>query len=565
MKPQFHPPLLVQKMSEHINESPPSPSVSYRGTRSPPSPGVSYHGTGSPPSPGVSHRDTRSPPSPSVSYRGTRSPPSPGVVHRGTRLNRAPSLGDSPTLQRELASSTAEILSACPQLRILVIGEDVAHDLPGVANINSEITSEQNPLFILHDSEGFQTGETHHFETVKKFIDDRAKKPELKDKLHAIWFCMEIPTENGALFQIADENFLQLALHGVPVIVVFTKFDLLVSKMEREATDIEDEDDKLQLVIRQRAEEYFQEVCVRPLRRITSSHTYAKVSKKRKYRDTLIHLVNETKNQLDENMWVLWAMAQRASVDAKIDACIAVGRTKYWKSLASSLYFSGRPLTQCLRRIHDDMIDIWNFNDPDMLLKSLQFKLSLTTIVNDLVELDMLRVERGAISEVVTGLIGIISDAVPGAALATVPIVATLAIAQWLYAAYQKIPVILQLLMGYICDLSTVLQCLWWIMNAHGPAVAVEPHFIDLAIRACNESGAPEVNHRRLRAFVAGTPTFEFRKRDRALDELIMIIESVRFLPDEKKVDVAGGGEVFGTAAPVKIVLLDDEFFRSVT
>jgi hypothetical protein len=37
--------------------------------------------------------------------------------------------------------------------------------------------------------------------------------------------------------------------------------------------------------------------------------------------------------------------------------------TGYWESLASSLPFWGRPLEDCLKVIHTDIVTIWNFND----------------------------------------------------------------------------------------------------------------------------------------------------------------------------------------------------------
>ncbi|KAF5365373.1 hypothetical protein D9757_012139 [Collybiopsis confluens] len=228
-----------------------------------------------------------------LTMRPDQSALSLNVPYSSTTLNR--SFGDSTIFHEGDMGSTAELLEVCPRFRILVIGKsgagksslinsafdvqyaNVSHDLPGISDIKQEIISEQNPLFVVHDSQGFAAGETQNFETVKRFIDERAKEPELKDRLHAIWFCMEIPTENGALFQKADENFLKLELHNVPVIIVFTKFDLLISKFEREATDILDEN-KLDHAVHQRAEKFFQETCVRPLKRIASSHVYVKVS-----------------------------------------------------------------------------------------------------------------------------------------------------------------------------------------------------------------------------------------------------------------------------------------------
>ncbi|KAF5356472.1 hypothetical protein D9757_012476 [Collybiopsis confluens] len=427
---------------------------------------------------------------------------------------------NSSIIERELASSTEEILAKCPKFRILVLGKsgagksslingafnvdlaNVSHEQSGVSDIDEEITSDQNSRFILHDSQGFAAGETQNFETVKRFIDGRAVQPELKDRLHAIWFCMEIPTENGALFQTADEKFLKLELYNVPVIVVFTKFDLLVRKLEREATDVDG--DALETVVH-----------------------------KRRYRNTLVQLVDETQSRLDERMWILWALAQRASVDGKIDACIEVGRRKYWRGLASSLHFPGKSLKQCLDRIHDDMIDVWNFNDPDKLLKSQDFKIIMADLLKDLDDTDSKKAAATKdILRTVTGTIGAVTSIIPGAVAIAIPAAAGVAIAQWLYFAYQETPAILQLLMGYICDLTNVLQCLFWIMRVHGEGAPVQSQLIETALDAHDETGAPRAIHHKIRSFMKQTSTFEFSQKDKALNELIRIIQSVRFQPE---------------------------------
>jgi len=48
--------------------------------------------------------------------------------------------------------------------------------------------SPQNPRFVLHDSQGFEPGETHNLEKVKAFIHSRTgESVDLKEKIHAIW------------------------------------------------------------------------------------------------------------------------------------------------------------------------------------------------------------------------------------------------------------------------------------------------------------------------------------------------------------------------------------------
>jgi hypothetical protein len=58
----------------------------------------------------------------------------------------------------------------------------------GEANIETEFTSNENPFLVLHDSKGFEPGDTGTFDIVSNFIKERRKEGlALKDQLHAIW------------------------------------------------------------------------------------------------------------------------------------------------------------------------------------------------------------------------------------------------------------------------------------------------------------------------------------------------------------------------------------------
>ncbi|KAF8261929.1 hypothetical protein EI94DRAFT_1604614, partial [Lactarius quietus] len=58
----------------------------------------------------------------------------------------------------------------------------------GYADIDMEFVSEENRLFVLHDSKGFEPGELENFDTVRRFIEERSKKPLLKDRIHCLWY-----------------------------------------------------------------------------------------------------------------------------------------------------------------------------------------------------------------------------------------------------------------------------------------------------------------------------------------------------------------------------------------
>jgi hypothetical protein len=66
------------------------------------------------------------------------------------------------------------------------------HDKPGEASIDHVFTSPQNNRFILHDSKGFEPGESNNLKVVLDFIDRQRAMPYLKDKLHAIWWGLHL-------------------------------------------------------------------------------------------------------------------------------------------------------------------------------------------------------------------------------------------------------------------------------------------------------------------------------------------------------------------------------------
>jgi hypothetical protein len=40
---------------------------------------------------------------------------------------------------------------------------------------------------------------------------------------------------------------------------------------------------------------------------------------------------------------------------------------EYWSGLASSANFPGRSLLECLKVIHLDIVNVWNFEDPNLV------------------------------------------------------------------------------------------------------------------------------------------------------------------------------------------------------
>jgi len=65
--------------------------------------------------------------------------------------------------------------------------QPVSHTIAGKHDIEKEIISPINDMFILHDSRGLEDDQPEYYDTVRNFIEARRAQPDVKDQLHAIW------------------------------------------------------------------------------------------------------------------------------------------------------------------------------------------------------------------------------------------------------------------------------------------------------------------------------------------------------------------------------------------
>ncbi|KAG2125445.1 hypothetical protein DEU56DRAFT_570816 [Suillus clintonianus] len=409
--------------------------------------------------------------------------------------NAATEAGQSSSEHPALQPTTDKIIQMCPRFRILVIGNTgvgksslinrafgvenatSSHDMPGEATIDYEFTSQQNNRFVLHDSKGFEPGGKDNFDIVQDFIDRRGKMPDLKDQLHAVWLCFEIPCTGGRLLETATEAFLTLKrdnkLGKIPLIVVLTKYDELIKQVNFDLPDSSLEglsEDDINKRIKNEADSKLQDICFEPLKKFAGPNIpHAVVSTKEKYEETMAHLIQMTEVRVREHVSAeasaMSSIAQRVDPDLKIEESIRVGKRRYWKALASSTAFQSRRMQDCLDVLHTDIVTVWNFRDTHDYLNSSEFKTLMVNMVN--------RLNVGPTADpnrtiavglpMVAAIAGIVSALSGPVAPIVVPIAAGILFAAWAREVYRTSHEVLRRLMCYIIDLTLVLRTLYFL------------------------------------------------------------------------------------------------------
>ncbi|KAJ6455165.1 hypothetical protein C8R45DRAFT_1036620 [Mycena sanguinolenta] len=488
------------------------------------------------------------------------SPPSPDQ----TQLNAAqPSVAaDTPAKAAgsvTLPLLTKEILDACPRLRVLVSGvgksslisctfgvemKSISYTERGKSDINAEIISSQNDRFVLHDSMSFEGGDVTNLETVKSFLRSRSgRNVVLAQRVHAIWLCIQIPHAGGRVFEHGDEELLKFASKNqFPVVIVFTQYDKLVASLQK---DVPLGENILELLERcpERADSMFHELCLAPLRRLNielpEKLEWARtsgLSGRRNAKPDQQALAELIQRDIEGEAWIVSAMAQRANAQVKIIAAIEyVHYNWYWQGLSASTQFFGYTLEKCLDAVHAEMTDSWYFYDPNELLLSTAFKEKIEILAqlvtpdkNQINSLDHFNLD--AIQSWLGLAVGATIAAAAGPAIVAIGLTAWFT--KFVANIYQQTPEVLRCFMGYIIDLTLVLNELFLVVIAIRPPRALKDEDLELAFQNYKNSDLSLV-HREIRQYVRDANWGKLLQSDAAelkVKELILLYS----LPDER-------------------------------
>jgi len=174
------------------------------------------------------------------------------------------------------------------------------------------------------------------------------------------------------------------------MVIVFTQYDRLVRTRRAELKeDHPGMDDRI--LDRRCVEEAWKsfEKCLQSLRQAMrrlniQMPPYARVSVRPGHQEDISELVEVTRKTVKERLqgdaWIMWAIAQRANLPLKIEACITNGMSGYTRSLTGG---SQRLLRDCLMDIHNDVITCWNFKGE--ILRSEEFMQLMLHLVQDVI------------------------------------------------------------------------------------------------------------------------------------------------------------------------------------
>ncbi|KAI6108768.1 hypothetical protein EDD16DRAFT_1893777 [Pisolithus croceorrhizus] len=451
----------------------------------------------------------------------------------------APANTPGPGDREGLQPTTQSLIEQCPRFRVLVVGKSgvgksslinrifgvenasVANEKPGEADIEQEFTSPENDRLILHDSKGFEPADGSNYDIVKSFIQKRKNMPEVKDQLHAVWLCFQIPipTYGERLLEDGAETFLKIrkeVLGNTPTIVVFTKHDRLVTFMRQKRRGDPEA-----------GQQYLQEFCIQPIQDFTGDKgiAHVAVSSKPKHEEGLEQLISLTQEKVSDSFTspgngvspvpLAAAGAQRILPTLKVDLSIDVGKQRYWRALGASANFRGYTIQDCLGVIHTDIVTVWNFYDPCEYLNSGEFRKMMMHMV-ERVDAPAGSTHEPSRSDSLDG------GGVPLVVLAPImlPLKAFAALGGWAFETYQRLQGVPTKFMAYIVDLTHVLEILFS-LTAGMRAKKLTRRAIKLAYKAYDGSEWMRLTHTDIKAFQCWSTA-----RDEVLHKITSMISS---------------------------------------
>ncbi|KAF8474329.1 hypothetical protein DFH94DRAFT_124853 [Russula ochroleuca] len=368
----------------------------------------------------------------------------------------------------------------------------------------AEFRPHDNRHLMAYECSGFGAGD---LQVIRDFVMTRNHKSRsASERLHAIWICVPMLDVITGQF---DESVTMLLGIGVPLVLVFTKFDMIFPNV---SSNIAGGNEGARATA-------YEEHC----RSLFGNVPAAIVSTRPRFRDLIEKLVAITDEVIiahSRNVSALseaqrirlrtfpvtlaWSVSQRTSRDINIQAAIEIGRSRYWCRLGSSDDFAGQTLADCVGVIHADIVGVWNLLDKDGYLSSPEFKVWISYLVQDL-----------SVPSISTS-----SRSQPHPTPGTGP--------AWLNDRYKNKNENICLVVGYIVDLTLILCS---VSKSPGN---VSPSKVQSVMNNFAGSGLKTSLHDEIRSFIGTVPIFEYHNKDVVMEKIIDLIRQYCDLPDRQ-------------------------------
>jgi len=258
----------------------------------------------------------------------------------------------------------------------------------------------------------------------------------------------------------------------IPVIVVFTKYDVLFNEHYRDCLHLSSSQSDRRTEALNRANLAFREYTQGLVFPFVPVQVTPKEKQKKLTREDLqklkVHeatmLVELTKvtrenlRNIEGSLWFLWATAQQINARQKVELSISEGMKKYWLDLGENVVFDGFRLVDCIARIRDDILKIWNFYDPLKILSGEEFSKGLIELVEPLAVVSDVVVRNQRVDNMAGLAANVVTVAAAISSGLILPALGTTMALKFLHSKYQRGVFTAIYLAAYIVDLILVLH-----------------------------------------------------------------------------------------------------------
>ncbi|KAH9015552.1 hypothetical protein EDB84DRAFT_1277245, partial [Lactarius hengduanensis] len=180
----------------------------------------------------------------------------------------------------------------------------------GEHTIDDELVFSNHKGYVFHDSRGIESGSTEELGILQAFIRRKCGQRRLRDKLHAIWYCVPMDNQRPQL----DLRFFKDICPdvNVPVVVVFTKYDQFQRNVRIHVEDFGSPDDNVSDVAEKQFEEHY-------LRALDDGVRFVRLEKMHKQNMGCDKLIETTAAALnDDFVELMLLVVQRGNLELSI-------------------------------------------------------------------------------------------------------------------------------------------------------------------------------------------------------------------------------------------------------